>query len=62
MLSVDVLVHNSKHSLKHRNIYWYDGAVPEVRYNNTEESVLYYVRKNHNKFTILQWILINAKK
>ena len=28
---------------------------PEVRHSNTEESVLYYIRKYHNDFTLLQW-------
>ena len=32
------------------------GSDPEVRHNNTEESILYYIRELHNNFTLLQWI------
>ena len=58
MIVDNVYTYKKKKKKKEENLHQKmiskSGADPEVRHNNTEENILYYIWKYYNDFTLLQ--------
>ena len=54
MIVDNVDTYKKKEENLHQKMIAKSGADPEVRHNNTEENILYYIWKYYNDFTLLQ--------